>query len=219
MNEGFQPTPESDPIENQAEQGPKSYEELLDIARSLKLETADDYTDSQNPEALELRVLIVEWESTLAIPDNGVETPEQAKNRIKVSRLLVDAGHVDESFIADAQDALFVELNLTRLKPETEEAVAVLEDGTEDLQRLLEMKKPERIISASIEAAMEAAATAAESGKFVEAVQILTGRVLLMTPYKKFFERNPDRKAEIIRQRDAYKDAMLKQKAENKRTE
>lgn len=210
QNTGPEDMPQNEDVgdtpENAAEEQPKTYEELLLEAKQLKKRGIGEAYDLEEPELKKFWHDARAWKATLDLPQDGVVTPEQAVQTLRMVRLLVDAGHSDEETITEAQDTIFEELTLSKLRPGSEEACAVLEEAASELDKLLAMKKPEREITVAIDALVAAARAKAEQGDFAGAVQFMQGKVLGETKYRKFLEKsaNKEKFDAIVEERAGY---------------
>jgi len=226
MNEGFPSN--FDPKENTHEESEgtesivETYEALLASARALKEQGVDpfeyeDYTESPNLAVVDLWDRIQNWEGSHDLVMRYITTVEKAMLAVQAAFLWIDAGFADKGTIKEALDRLVAEEQDARENPESNDEIReILSNAVEKLEQMLAEGKPDKKIPALIEQVIVEANEKIEEGDLIDTVRLLTS-TLLTSRFQKFFKKNPDKKEEITRLRDAIRERWQAERFQGER--
>lgn len=199
----------------------ETYENLLDKVRLLKAEGVDpfeydDYTESPNDTFVDLCDEIRSWESLEDLPMRYITTTEKATAMVQAACIWINAGYTDKKFIKDALDRLRGEERDANENPESgPEVREILSGAVEKLESMLSENKPENKTPALIERAVNEALEKVKDGDLIDAVRLLTATVLHVD-FKKFFDKNPEKKKEITDLRDVIREKWMQTRNQGK---
>lgn len=124
-----------------------NYEHTLELFRRLKEEGLKNPLDEDNPKVWEARDALNAWEYKIGFRDDiAIGTMEQAKEFVRSSRLLLEAGFTGKAVRADTKERLD-DLYAMALRGQDVEVVAYI---TSELEKIEPKNSVDRLIDAKI---------------------------------------------------------------------